>query len=101
MNQSHYSILLSFLPVWWIRIRIIWPDLDPHRAGENGSGMDPGSIKGSQNKGDTFFSRKLTEIVHQELDPNPDPFFPMRNRIRINMMLIHNTASFLYQISNS
>ena len=36
-------------------IRIIWPDLDPHLDGENGSGTDPGSIKGSQNKGDTKF----------------------------------------------
>ena len=26
-------------------------DLDPHRDGENGSGTDPGTIKGSQNKG--------------------------------------------------
>ena len=36
------------------RIRIIWPDPDPdpHRDGENGSGMDPASIKSSQNKGD-------------------------------------------------
>ena len=34
------------------RIRIIWPDPDPHRDGENGSGTDPGSIKSSQNKGD-------------------------------------------------
>ena len=34
------------------RIRFIWRDPDPHRDGENGSGTDPGSIKGSQNKGD-------------------------------------------------
>ena len=33
-------------------IRIIWPDPDPHRDGENGSGTDPGSIKSSQNKAD-------------------------------------------------
>ena len=38
------------ISVLWIRI--ILPDPDPHRAGENGSGRDPGSIKGSQNKGD-------------------------------------------------
>ena len=37
--------------------------------------------------------KKLTKIIHQELDP--DPFFPHadpRIRIRINMMQIHNTA---------
>ena len=28
------------------------PDPDPQRDGENGSGTDPGSLKGSQNKGD-------------------------------------------------
>ena len=31
-------------------------DPDPHRDGENGSGTDPGSIKGSQNKGERKFS---------------------------------------------
>ena len=73
-------------------------DPDPHRNRENGSGTDPGNIKSSENKGGKqfflflqFFIRfitysnlsrknvtggiKLTEIVHQELDPDPDPFF--------------------------
>ena len=67
----------------------------------------PGSIKGSQKKGNKKIcigiliykigkigktgtrenltgKIKLAEIVHQELDTNPDPFFPMR---------IHNTDS--------
>ena len=34
------------------RIRIIWPDPDPHRDGENESGTDLSSIKDTQNKGD-------------------------------------------------
>ena len=33
----------------------LYPDLGPHRDGEYGSGTNPGSIKGSQNK-EAFFN---------------------------------------------
>ena len=37
----------------------------------------------------------LAEIVHQELDldPEPDPFSLLRIRIGMNMFRIHNTAA--------
>ena len=34
---------------------VVDPNPDPHRDGENGSGTNLGSIKGSQNKGENFF----------------------------------------------
>ena len=57
------------------RIRIIWPnpdpDPDPHRDGENGSGKDPGSIKGSQHKEDQeyFFYEFNPDPHHVDADP--------------------------------
>ena len=59
--------------VLWIRIRIIWPDQDPHRDGENRSGT---SLKKRKYKLNLTEEIKLTEIVHHELDP--DPFVQMR-----------------------